>query len=513
MKRTNFEQAKVNLLAGTCNKIILMLLPFITRTIFIYYLGAELLGVKSLFTSILQILNITELGVGSAITYFMYQPIVEKDVPKVCMLLNFYKTIYRKIGIATLSIGLILLPFLNIIISGEIPPGINLQIVFILYVINSCVGYFFYAYNTSLLYALQQVNKIDNINTILALLFTGVEILAIAYFNNVYIYIIASIIKNICNNICCSVITNKTYPEYKCEGVIDVETYRGIVKQVKGLLITNICTVSRNSLDSICISMFLGLTAITYYTNYYMIFTVCIGLISIIHRALQPTIGQSIVENSVEKNYIDMMNFNFLYMTLSGWISISMISLFQPFMTIWMGEEMLFPMKTVFILVLYFYVLTMGNIRMMYAEGAGLWWENKIRAIVEAITNIVLNFTLGYYWGINGIILATLISLFFINFCYGSSIVFKSYFKGFKIKDYYLSNLKYIIVTFFVGTITYLLTNNIVLTNYLTFIFRGAVCVTLPWLLYFIIYRHTSDYTKLMGWYEANFKNKNNGLC
>lgn len=505
MDSINFKQARVNLLAGVCNKIILMLVPFATRAMFIHFLSIELLGVSSLFTSILQILNIAELGVGSAITYFMYQPIVEKDTLKVCKLLNFYKRVYMRIGVVTIVIGIAIMPFLDTLILGEIPNGINLQLVFMLYVINTCIGYFFYAYKTSLLYALQQVNKIDNINTVLVFIFMLFEIISLTYFKNFYMYITVSIIKNISNNLCCAWVAKKNYPEFKCEGDLDKETYRGILRQVKGLLISNVCAVSRNSLDSICISMFLGLAMITHYTNYYMILNLCIGLLSIIQRAMQPAVGQSIAKDSKEKNYHDMMNANFLYMTLSGWVSVSMLCLFQPFMEIWMGKEMLFPMKTVFILVLYFYVLTMGNIRTMYVQGAGLWWEGKFRAILEAITNITLNFVLGYYWGINGIILATLLSLFIINFCYGSSIVFRHYFKGFSLKNFYIANIKYTITTCIVGGITYIMTNRVEGADFSGFLVRAFICIIVPWALYFIIYMNTKEAKNSVKWLKESF--------
>ena len=176
-----------NMIWGTVNRLIATVIPFITRTIIINQLGNEYLGLNSLFTSILQILNLTELGVSSAIVYFMYKPIAEKNEEKICALLNLYKKIYRIIGVVILLIGLILLPFLNYLISGDIPDDINIYILYLIYLFNTVVTYWLFAYKKSLLQAFQRNDIVSKVNSVLSIMQAILQMIIIFVFKN-YIY-------------------------------------------------------------------------------------------------------------------------------------------------------------------------------------------------------------------------------------------------------------------------------------------------------------------------------------
>ena len=223
---------------------------------------------------------------------------------------------------------------------------------------------------------------------------------------------------------------NKNYPDYIPKGNVSSDIKKDLKKKVAGLFVYKVCGTTRNALDSIFISSFLGLTTVAIYNNYYLIMNAVTSFMIIITGSMLSGIGNSIVTNSVDKNYNDMKKFNFMYMWIAGWCTICLLCLYQPFMRLWMGEEYLLPFSCIIAICLYFYALKMGDIRATYSDAAGLWWETRYRAIAESIANCVLNYFLGRYFGLIGIILATLISLLIINFGYGSSIVFKYYFKG-----------------------------------------------------------------------------------
>ena len=168
-----------------------------------------------------------------------------------------------------------------------------------------------------------------------------------------------------------------------------------IKEKVGGLLINNICAVSRNSLDSIFISMFLGLTEIAIYNNYLYIMNSVIGVISIITGSVIAGAGNSVASDSAEKNHHDMMRMNFGYMWLSGWCTVCLACLYQPFVRIWAGSGMLMQGNCVALLCVYFYILKMGDIRSVYVQAKGIWWETRFRALAEAAANIILNYFLG----------------------------------------------------------------------------------------------------------------------
>ena len=145
MEESRTKRVSINIVFGLISKLCSIIFPFITRTVLIYSLGTKYLGLNSLFTAILQVLNLSELGIGSALVYNMYKPMAEKNTKEVSKLLNFYKKCYIDIGIIVLILGLILLPFIQVFINGDVPVDINIYILFGIYLLNSVISYFFFA--------------------------------------------------------------------------------------------------------------------------------------------------------------------------------------------------------------------------------------------------------------------------------------------------------------------------------------------------------------------------------
>lgn len=486
MSRTN--NTIRNFYTGFFNKFLLLVFPFIIRTVMIKKLGSDYLGLSSLFSSILQVLNLTELGFSSAIVFSMYSPIAKKDTDTVCALLNLYKNVYRIIGVIILFIGLIIMPFLKYLVHGNYPSDINLHVLYLIYLMNTAVTYFMYAYKSSILIANQRNDYVNNINTFVYILQFIIQIVILCVFENYYAYIAITLFTNILNNILISIICKKKYPMYICSGKISKKQKEDIKKRVYGLMIQKVCATTRNSLDSIFISAFFGLTIVGIYNNYYMILASATAVISVIKESMIASVGNSIASESVEKNYFDMMKFNFIYMWLSSWCTVCLMCLYQPFMELWLGKSNMFSIEVVICFCIYFYMLKMGDIRSVYHEAVGLWYEGKYRALVESILNIILNYFLGKIFGIPGIILATVISLFFINFLYGSTIVFKYYFKNIKKKEFFKNHMFYVIITIIVCFITYLICS--LLPNYglLSLVIKVIICFIIPNLLFLIFY-------------------------
>lgn len=500
MKLERAKNTKRNIIFGIINKLITIFLPFMIRTIIIKVIGAEYLGLNSLFASILQVLNLAELGFSNAIVFSMYKPIAENDEETICALLNFYKKIFRIIGMIVLFVGMILLPFLPKLISGTYPEGINLYCLYLIYLANTVLSYFLFAYKTSILNAYQRTDIISNVGSITQGTMMGVQIVILFLTKNYYLYILAMPIFTLINNLINAYLVDKMYPTLVCKGQVGSGIKQNVKKQVSGLMVHRLCTISRNSFDSIFVSAFLGLTTTAMYGNYYYIMNAVIGIISVITNALLAGVGNSIVLETREKNYQDLKKINFLYMWLGGWCTICLICLYQPFMKIWMGNQYLFPDSVVILFCIYFYVLKMGDIRGLYSDAAGLWWENRTRAIIESLANLILNFILVQLLGIQGIILATLISLFIINFGFGSQIVFKYYFKNGKLGEYFSQHFNYAAVTFAVCTITYNVSLMIPGAGIIRVIGIGFLCCILPNMLYLIIYSRTKSFKEAIGW-------------
>lgn len=505
MKLERFKNAIRNMAYGLINKIVLIIGPFFVRTVFIKVLGAEYLGLNSLFTSILTVLNLTELGFSSAIVFSMYEPIAQNDYDVINALLLYYKKVYKNIGCIILAIGVLLIPFLHVFVEGGYPADINITIVYLICLLNTSISYFMYAYWGALISAYQRNDLISKVNTMISILMYIVQLVVLLIIKDYYAYILIMPIFTVINNFRTAIVAKKMFPEISPKGEISQELKASIKEKIAGLMINKVSGVSRNAFDSIFISMFLGLFDTAVYNNYYYILNAVYSIMLLINSSLEAGVGNRIYTAIIEENYSDMNRMNFLYMWIAGWSTICLLCLYQPFMRIWMGNNMLMPFSAVILLCLYFYVLNMGNIRSIYVQATGLWWKYRYRAIAEAVLNIILNYYLGKRFGVHGIILATLLTLFLVNFCYGTTIIFKYYFGKEKLKEYFKFNLLHGIVSFGVAIVTMNLCSalNEGIEN---LILKIVICIITPNLLYFLVYYRSNIFRNTMMWIIPKLK-------
>lgn len=493
MKLERAKNTKKNIIWGMLTKILTIIIPFSVQTVFIRELGSEYNGLKGLFSSILQILNLAELGFGSALVFSMYKPIAEDDNESVCNLLNLYRKIYKVVGGIILLCGLLITPFLSLFIKDSPPDSINIYLVFILYLINTVLSYLFFAYKTSLLNAYQRIDVINIISLFSMLITSTFQIVELILTKNFYLYIIILIFNTIINNLCVYIYVSKKYPSIKPYGKVDSSVYNSLKKQIYGLAIGRICGVTRNSFDNLFLTAFLGLSITGMYSNYYYIFSNVIVILSVFTSAMLAGIGNSICCETVEKNYSDFILLDYIYMLISGWFSLCMLCLYQPFIKIWIGQEFLFDSLVPVLMTIYFYVVNMGNIRCLYSDAAGLWWENKNRVILEGIANILLNYFLGKYFGVYGIIVATCISIFIFGYGAAAFVLFRKYFEKKNLIKYFMAHILYFCVTLMIGCFSFLLCYKIIVFDsvILDFLIKFLYCAFCIPLIYIIIYCRT----------------------
>lgn len=499
MKLERSKNAVRNIKVGIISNAVNLLLPFLARAVFIRTLGAEYLGVNSLFSSVLSVLSLTELGFSSAVVFSMYKAIAEDDTKSINALLCFYRKVYRYVGAIILGLGLLLIPFLPNLTRGSYPGDIDPLIVYLVFLFNTVISYFLFAYLNSLLTAFQRTDIDARINMLMNIGKNALQIVLLLTVKNYYAYLAIMPVFTVLSNIRTAMITKKMFPQYHPTGVLSREIKADIKEKVSGLMIQKVCGVSRNSLDSIFVSMFLGLTQIAVYNNYYLIISAVTGFMLVAATAVTAGAGNSVAMEGQQKNHDDMMRMNFIYMWLSGWFTACLLCLYQPFMRFWAGPELLLPMPSVALFCTYFYVLKMGDMITVYVDAKGLWWHNRYRALVESGANIVLNYVLGKYFGVNGIISATLISLFLINFCYGSTLIYRNYFTEMKAGDYFGFHARCALTTVVVCSATYLICKN--LPDTFAFVFaRMGICTLAPNVLFYFLYRNTAMYRTSVPW-------------
>ena len=500
MELNRSENAKKGVMAGIVNRVVATFFPFMIRTAMIHKMGVEYLGLNSLFTSILTVLSLSELGFSSAVIYSMYKPLAENDTDTVNALLFFYRKVYRVIGVVITALGVGIIPILHLFIKDEVPHDINIYIIYLIFLSNTVISYYFYGYLSSVLNAYQRLDIISYVTSLSQTLGYICQLASIIFISNYYLYILFFPLSTLVNNFLTAYAVRKMYPQYRCEGNVSKEQRKDIWKRVYGIMVEKICGTTRNSFDSICISAFIGLSATAVYDNYYYIIMALNTLFYTVLNAVQPGVGNSIVLYDEEKNLDDMRHMNFGYMVISGWAFISLICLYQPFMILWVGKEYLLPVSSVLLFTVYFYVLRMGDIRSVYAQAKGLWFENRYFAITESVLNLVLNIVLARFFGINGVIAATIIALFGINFCLSSGVVYKYYFGPEKLGRYFLQHLRNVMVTAVVAVITIGVCLKVEDEGIALLLIRALICGIVPGLLYALAYGFVGEARESAMW-------------
>ena len=483
---------------GVINKATMIIMPFILRTILIHRIGVDYAGLSSLFTSLLRVLNMAELGFASAASYSLYKPVANDDTEKVCALISFYRKIYYSVGIIMILFGLAIMPFLDHLISGTYPDDINLQLLFLIYLLESASSYFLYSYKNLILNAYQRMDIISIISTGMHLTVYIVQILILVFFKAYYAFVLCGLVYSICNNLLIARYVTKKYPQYSCKGELNSSEKKDIIKNSYSMFLFKICSATRNSLDTVFVSAFIGLSAATIYGNYYYIFAGVASIQTIIRESMLGGIGNKIALNSPEKNYQDMMVFIYLYAWLSGICTVCMMCLYQPFMKLWVGEKLMLNEPTMIMFCVYFYILSMGSIRFLYHQAAGLFWVKRYWTVAEALINVIGNYVLVRLLGMFGVVCSTIISLITVDFIYSTTIVYDYYFKNEKIGEFFKKHGIYLLITIAGCVPAYLACRLISVNGIIGLFIKLIVCLGISNTVFFVGYRMMPEYNNAM---------------
>lgn len=476
-----------NIIMGFIAKATNILLPFVIRTIIIYRLGAEYAGINSLFSSILQVLSVSELGISSAIIFSLYKPVAEGDMPVIKKWITIYKTIYKIIGTVILVLGLIICPFIKFMINGNYPETLNIYILYLIYLSNSVISYFAFGYKDVVLTVNQRKDKLSKVEFIISLTRSIAQIVVLMFIRNFYLYVIMLPVFTLLSNVFINNLANRMYPEFQADKHLSLKGLKEIANQIKGVAIGKVAVVARNSFDSIIISTLFGLTATAIYSNYYYIFSAITSLLSVILIAMSASVGNSLAVHSKEKNYNDLIKFDFYYQMIVSFCTICLFGLYQPFMQIWVGKDLMYPFHTMALFCVYFYVNNLAQIRSVYSEASGIWWEFRYFTIGEMVANLVLNIILGKFWGADGILLATIITATISSFICITYISIKKIFEK-SPTQYYMNNIIYVATTVLGAIFVSVILKNIKGENIAGFVAKGFVCAVVAVIYLLLIY-------------------------
>lgn len=488
------RNATRNIAFGIILRVYQIVVPFLMRTAMIYLMGVEYLGLNSLFTSILQVLNLAELGVGSAMVYSMYKPISEDDASTICALMKLYKVYYRIIGFVIAAIGLCFVPFISKLISGEVPVGINIEILYLLNLGATVLSYWLFAYKGSILQAHQRTDIASKVTLATSTIQYVLQLSVLWIFNNYYLYVIVLLLSQALTNIITALAADKLYPHYQPNGSISKRQIKQINQRISDLFTSKVGGVIYDSADTIVVSSFLGLTVLAVYQNYYYILNAITSFMSVIFAACIAGIGNSIIVESKEKNFNDLNKFTFIICWVSGLCSACLLCLYQPFMELWVGKDLMLSFSAVICFVVYFFVRQINSLFNVYKDASGMWHEDRFRPLTAALVNLVLNLILVQFIGIYGVLLSTVIAILCVGMPWLLHNLFTVVFEKKYLLDY-LKNLLYYCVISLISCIgTYFVCTRINYNLIITLLIRSLVCLFIPNLIYYIFYKDRYEF-------------------
>lgn len=478
MENDRVKNSARNIVFGLIKYLVSLIFPFIMRTILIYKLGTEYAGITSLFTSILQVLSLSELGFGTAVVYNLYEPVARRDVDRICALLSFFRDVYRVCGTVILVAGLAVCPFIKHLISGTYPSDINIYIIFILLLVNTSISYLFCGYKSVLFTASQRDDMASRAQIISNLVMYLLQITVLAVLKNYYAYIFSMIIGTLLNNIMLQAFSIRMFPEISCKGEISKEEKKSLFSSVGKLFGHQLDMVVITSADNIVISSFMGLTVLTIYNNYYFILNAVLSVLIMVANSFAGSIGNSIAVETKEKNYKNFIDFTYSIEMISAACTILMLVLYQDFIRIWMGDGMLLDIRIVLLLCISFYARQFRRPVLTYKTAAGYWSLDAVKPYISAVANLVLNIISVQVIGLYGVILSTIFSLVVIETPWETYVIFKQYFKS-GLGGYLKTQGNILIKMIIIGLFSYFLLGIIRVGNIGMFILKGCIAALL----------------------------------
>ncbi|MCR4746317.1 MAG: hypothetical protein K5894_13965 [Lachnospiraceae bacterium] len=493
LEQSKKKNIKNGIVMGIVNNAVNIILPFLSKTVILYTLGIEFAGLGGLFTSIINVLSLTEMGFGAAISYMLYKPIAESDTAKVNALLRLYRKIYRAIGILIVLISIGMIPFIRNLIAGDIPDSVDIYILFGIYVFNTASSYLFFGYRRVLISANERYDVEVSIASVVALIRSTIQISLLLIYKDYYLYIMMMPIATIADSMICYIYTKRKFPQYKCDGHVEKNDLSLIMKNVLGAFLAKVGSTIYLSVDNIVISAFLGLFMLGVYTNYYYILAALIALFAVIHNSIRPVIGNNIVRKSVDENWRLFKNINNLYMILTVFCCNCCLALFQDFEKIWGGTDNVLPFFMVLLFVFYFYSGKQNCILTVYQEASGLLWHGKYITILAAIVNLTVNIVLVQIIGLPGILISSITANILITLPGTMYVMFKYYFNDNKyIREYMKSILYGFIKLILTSLIVFLTTNRFIADNIYLFALKLIFTVLISVIL-LIIFNFRSE--------------------
>lgn len=471
---------------------------FIARIVFVRTLSVEYLGLDGLFTNIITILSLVELGIGPALVFSLYKPIAENNIELIKSLLKLYQKAYLVIGTLIILLGITVAPFIHYFIK-DMPAIPYIHFIFILFVLNSAVTYF-YSYKRSLIIADQRKYIDATYRYGGFILLNIVQCIVLITWKNFILFVICQLILNIVENILASRTADKLYPFLKSKKVarLNKAFIKGIYKNVKAMAMHRMGNVVVLSTDNILISSFVGLVAVGLYSNYRLILTALNIVLMQFFEAVKSSVGNFGVTESKARTTEVFKKIYFMNFWLYGFASVGILCTINPLIELWLGEKFIFSMEIVLLIVIHFFLDGMRRASLTFRDALGLYWYDRYKPVAESLINLIGSIMLLKIMGIGGIFLGTIISIVTTCFWVEPYVLYKH---GFQIssKAYFIAYAKYLLTTVTAAMISYGFCELLPETNVLVLVTKITISIVVTNLIFFIMFRKSEEFLYFKG--------------
>lgn len=484
-----------NFIVGIVGNIITLVLGFVSRYLFLIFLSVEYLGVSGLFSNILTMLSLAELGVGTAIVYSLYKPLAEDNKDEILALMNLFKRVYRIIGIIVLVAGTALLPFLDFFIKDN--NGIdNIQLIYFLFVINTSVSYFF-SYNRSLITADQKSYKLAKIDYAYKVLHIFIPIVALAVTKSYIAYLTVQIFVTFLWNFIVFLKVRWDYPllREKRKVQISPKVKKAILKNTAALMIYKVAIVVTGGTDNILISYFFGLTAVGLCSNYTLVISNMTSLLSQGINAITASVGNlSSTENDDKKYNVFNVVF-FINFWIYSFASVGLYFCINPLIAAIFGKNYVLEYNVVFPMVASFFLLGMQGASSVFRDAQGLFWQGKLRPVAQTIINLGSSILLAKLTNnVGAIFWGTFLSRLLTNFWYDPYVVHKYGFHK-PLLPYFKKYGIYVLSAGAVFLLCFLTTKYIVMGNlWIELIVKVIICTAAVNGIFLLLFHKTKEF-------------------
>ncbi|MCD7820084.1 MAG: hypothetical protein LUH07_13710 [Lachnospiraceae bacterium] len=407
-------------------QIATLIISFVSRTVFIRTLGIEYLGINSLFSEVLNLLSMADLGLGVSMAYSFYAPLASGDKHKISALISFYKKVYNIIAIAITVIGLCITPFIHLIVNTttEIP---YIE-VYYLFALGGIVVSYLWVYKTTLITADQKSYIVTAINMIVTVIAGLIKILVLVIWKNYIIYLIVDLFSKFLMNFLASRKADKLYPYIAQKAELDVAEQKSIFSNVSSMFIYKLSSVLLTATDNSIISVLCGTALVGIYSNYNLVTTKLSSFVVLLFTAVTAGVGNIVATESADKRYSVYKQLQGVSFIVSGITAVCYFVLINNLITVWIGSDYSLNEGTIVAITINLYFSVVLQPLQVYRSATGMYQRTKWIMLICAIENLILSIALGELIGITGILLASIISRITTYMLYEPMILFREYF-------------------------------------------------------------------------------------